>query len=223
MPRIHPPLERPIRVGALVGVVLAGGEGRRLGAGVVKPLRHLGGRPLIEHALARLRPQVTAAAISTHGDPAPFERFGVPVVTDAVAADADGRRPGPLAGVLAAMEWARRHHPFSPWLLTVPVDVPFLPLDLTAYLAGHMHVPEAEILSVRYRGRGHPAIAVWSTELLPALRQAVVEAGTRSIRRFAETRDVAVFDWPRRRGDPFLNVNTPADWARAEAIARDGG
>ena len=220
MPRIHPPLERPIRVGALVGAVLAGGEGRRLGPGIEKPFRRLHGKPLVEHALARLRPQVAGIMISTHGDPARFERFGVPVVSDTVAADPDGRRPGPLAGVLAAMDWARRQHPFSPWLLTVPVDVPFLPLDLTAYLAGHMHVPEAEILAVRYRGRVHHAIAVWSTELLPALRQAVIEHGTRSIERFAATRETAVFDWPRRRGDPFLNINTPADWARAEAIAR---
>ncbi len=222
MPRIHPPLERPIRVGALVGAILAGGEGRRLGPGVEKPFRRLSGTPLIEHAMARLRPQVAGLVISTHGDAARFARLGVPVVSDSVAADADGRRPGPLAGVLAAMTWARQAHPFSPWLLTVPVDVPFLPLDLTAYLAGHMHVPEADILSVRYRGRVHHAIAVWSTELLPALHKAVVEEGARSIERFAADHNTSVFDWPRRRGDPFLNINTPADWARAEAIARGG-
>ncbi|HKU97171.1 MAG TPA: molybdenum cofactor guanylyltransferase MobA [Vineibacter sp.] len=222
MPRIHPPLERPIRVGALVGAVLAGGEGRRLGPGTEKPLRRLHGTPLIAHALSRLQPQVAGLVISTHGDPARFERFGAPVVSDTVAADPDGRRPGPLAGVLAAMAWARRQHPFSPWLLTVPVDVPFLPLDLTAYLAGHMHVPEAEVLTVRYRGRVHHAIAVWSTELLAPLEQAVA-GGTRSIERFANTRKTAVFDWPRRRSDPFLNINTPADWQRAEAIARHLG
>jgi molybdopterin-guanine dinucleotide biosynthesis protein A len=217
MPRIHPPLERPIRVGALVGTVLAGGEGRRLGPGAEKPFRRLHGKPLIEHAVERLRPQVAAVVISVHGDAGRFARFGVPVVSDTVGADADGRRPGPLAGVLAAMAWARRQHPFSPWLLTVPVDVPFLPLDLTAYLAGHMHVPEAEILTVRYRERVHHAIAIWSTELLPDLTRAVVEEGARSIERFAATRETATFDWPRRRGDPFLNINTPADWARAEA------
>jgi molybdopterin-guanine dinucleotide biosynthesis protein A len=221
MPRIHPPLERPIRVGALVGAVLAGGEGRRLGPGVEKPFRRLHGKPLIVHALDRLRPQVAGVVISTHGDVAPFQRFGVPVVCDTVVPDSDGRRPGPLAGVLAAMAWARRQHPFSPWLLTVPVDVPFLPLDLTAYLAGHMHVPEAEILTVRYRGRVHHAIAVWSTELLPALEQAVTVDGVRSIERFASGRETAALDWPRRRGDPFLNINTPADLARAEALARD--
>ncbi|HJQ55468.1 MAG TPA: molybdenum cofactor guanylyltransferase MobA [Vineibacter sp.] len=220
MPRIHPPLEPPIRVGALVGAVLAGGEGRRLGPGIAKPWRRLHGRPLIEHTLARLRPQVAAVVVSAHDNAAEFARLGVPVVGDSVAADPDGRRPGPLAGVLAAMTWARQHHPFSPWLLTVPVDVPFLPMDLTAYLAGHMHVPEAEILSVRYRGRVHHAIAVWSTELLPELERAVRQGGVRAIERFAATREAAVLDWPRRRADPFLNINTPADWARAEAIAQ---
>ncbi|MCW5747593.1 MAG: molybdenum cofactor guanylyltransferase [Alphaproteobacteria bacterium] len=222
MPRIHPPLERPIRVGALVGAVLAGGEGRRLGPGIEKPFRRLHGKPLIEHTLERLRPQVAAIVVSAHGDAARFARLGVPVVTDTIGPDPDGRRPGPLAGVLAAMTWARQHHPFSPWLLTVPVDVPFLPLDLTVYLAGHMHVPEAEILTVRYRGRVHHAIAVWSTELLPALRHAVHEEGTRGIERFAAAHETAVFDWPRRRGDPFLNINTPADWMRAEVLASRG-
>jgi molybdopterin-guanine dinucleotide biosynthesis protein A len=204
-------------VGALVGAILAGGEGRRLGPGTEKPFRRLHGKPLIDHVLARLRPQVAGVVISAHTDPGRFERLGVPVVSDTVAPDPDGRRPGPLAGVLAAMDWARRTHPFSPWLLSVPVDVPFLPLDLTVYLAGHMHVPEAEILTVRYRGRVHHAIAVWSTELLPALTKAVVEQGVRSIERFAGTRETAVLDWPRRPRDPFLNLNTPADWARAEA------
>jgi molybdopterin-guanine dinucleotide biosynthesis protein A len=219
MPRIHPPLERPIRVGALVGAILAGGEGRRLGPGIVKPLRRLHGKPLIEHTLARLRPQVTDVVISAHGEATGFARLGAPVVTDTIAPEPDGRRPGPLAGVLAAMQWARRAHPFSPWLLTVPVDVPFLPLDLTAYLAGHMHVPEAEILTVRYRGRVHHAIAVWSTELLPDLDRAVRADGVRAIERFAATRETAVFDWPRRHVDPFFNINTPADWPRAEAMA----
>jgi molybdopterin-guanine dinucleotide biosynthesis protein A len=100
----------------------------------------------------------------------------------------------------------------------VPVDVPFLPLDLTVYLAGHMHVPEAEILTVRYRERVHHAISVWSTELLPDLTRAVMEEGTRSIERFASTRETALFDWPRRASDPFLNINTMADLARAEAM-----
>lgn len=222
MPRIHPPLDRPIRVGALVGAVLAGGEGRRLGPGPEKAFRRFNGRPLIAHVLERLRPQVTDVAICGHLDAGRFARFRAPVLSDAVVADPDGRRPGPLAGILAALEWARRAHPFCPWVLTVPVDVPFLPPDLTAYLAGHMHVPEAEVLAVRYRGRVHHTVAVWSVELLPDLRRAVVDEGERSVRAFAARRESAVFDWPRRARDPFLNLNTPADWSRAEAWAASG-
>jgi molybdenum cofactor guanylyltransferase len=142
--------------------------------------------------------------LSAHGDAGPWRGFDVPVVLDSLPRDPDGRRPGPLAGVL----------------LTVPSDVPLLPTDLTVYLGGHMHVPEADVLAVRYRGRTHHAIAIWKVELLDALREAVVEEGVRSIEAFARRHDFATLDWPRRASDPFLNVNTPEDLARAEALLR---
>lgn len=220
MPRIHPAIARPIRVGGLIGAVLVGGEGRRMGAGPPKPLRLLAGRPMLAHVVERLRPQVMDLVLSAHGEAGPWRGFEAPVVLDSLPPDPDGRRPGPLAGVLAALEWMRRHHPAAAWLLTVPADVPLLPVDLTVYLAGHMHVPEADVLAVRYRGRTHNAIAVWRVELLDALRRAVIEEGVRSIEVFARRHDFATLDWPRRASDPFLNVNTPEDLARAEALLR---
>lgn len=220
MPRIHPAVVRPIRVGGLIGAVLVGGEGRRMGAGPPKPLRLLAGRPMLAHVIERLRPQVMDLVLSAHGDAAPWRGFDAPVVLDSLPQDPDGRRPGPLAGVLAALGWMRRHRPAAAWLLTVPADVPLLPADLTVYLAGHMHVPEADVLAVRYRGRTHNAIAIWRVELLDALRRAVTEEGVRSIGDFVRRHDFATFDWPRRASDPFLNVNTPEDLARAEALLR---
>src|SRR5437588_1911275 len=142
----------PVRSGALVGVVLAGGEGRRMGEGVKKPLRLLGGKPMVAHVVERLRPQVMDLVIvANDADPA-YRRLGVPVIPDPPdiqkAAEREGRRLGPLAGILAGMEWALANHPHAGWILTAPADVPFLPLDLTVRLCGHMHVPEPDVLAV---------------------------------------------------------------------------
>src|SRR3981081_2441870 len=130
----------PVRAGALVGVVLAGGGGRRMGRGaggrwgrgVRKPLRKLGGRPMVAHVVERLRPQVMDLVVVAN-DPLPGLRaLKVSVIPDPPdvqrAAQRDGRRLGPLAGILAGMEWAREHHPHAGWILTAPADVPFLPL-----------------------------------------------------------------------------------------------
>src|SRR5215472_4565337 len=105
----------PVRASALVGVVLAGGEGRRMGPGVPKALRRLGGKPMVAHVVERLRPQVTDLVVVAN-DPMPhLRRLGVPVISDPpdvrAAARREGRRLGPLSGILAGMEWAKRHHP----------------------------------------------------------------------------------------------------------------
>src|SRR5277367_3982418 len=155
----------PVRAGALVGVVLAGGEGRRMGPGLLKPLRLLGGKPMVAHVVERLRPQVMDLVVVAN-DPSPvFRTLDVPVIADPPdvqrAARREGRRLGPLAGILAGMEWAVKNHPHCGWILTAPADVPFLPLDLTVRLCGHMHVPEPDVLAVS----GEHAVAIWSVKL----------------------------------------------------------
>lgn len=210
----------PVRSGALVGVVLAGGEGRRMGEGVKKPLRLLDGKPMVAHVVERLRPQVMdLVVVANDPDPA-FVRLGVPVVADPPdvrsAADREGRRLGPLAGVLAGMEWALEHHPHAGWILTAPADVPFLPLDLTVRLCGHLHVPEPDVLVVRHGGHREPSLAVWSVKLVDDLRRALLEEGVRRVGQFAERHAAAELAWP---GDAaaFMNVNTPEELSAAEA------
>eukprot|EP01034_Spumella_vulgaris_P007013 gene7013-8937_t len=120
----------PVRSGAVVGVILAGGEGRRMGPGPLKPLRPLAGKPMIAHVVERLRPQVMDLVIVANDPDPAFKSLHVPVVADAPdiqrAARREGRRLGPLAGILAGMEWALKHHPHSGWILTAPADMPFL-------------------------------------------------------------------------------------------------
>jgi molybdopterin-guanine dinucleotide biosynthesis protein A len=220
----------PVRAAALVGVVLAGGEGRRMGTGLLKPLRQLGGRPMVAHVVERLRPQVMDLVVVAN-DPLPGLRaLKVPVIADPPdvqrAARREGRRLGPLAGILAGMEWARAHHPHVGWILTAPTDVPVLPLDLTVRLCGLMHVPEPDVLMVRHGNRLEHGLAVWSVRLAADLRRAVLEEGVRRVEEFARRYRLAELAWPGGEA-PFLNVNTPDDltlasrqWARARPRSR---
>jgi molybdopterin-guanine dinucleotide biosynthesis protein A len=205
-----------VRSGALVGVVLAGGEGRRMGEGVPKPLRPLGGKPMIGHVVERLRPQVMDLVIVANDPDPAYRRFGAPVIPDPSdiqrAAEREGRRLGPLAGILAGMEWALANHPHAGWILTAPADVPFLPLDLTVRLCGHMHVPEPDVLAVR----DEHALALWSVKLAADLRHAILEEGLRRVEGFARRHNYAELVWP---GDTaaFVNINTPDELSAAEA------
>lgn len=215
----------PVRSGALVGVVLAGGEGRRMGPGPLKPLRPLGGRPMVAHVVERLRPQVMDLVVVAN-DPAPaFRALKVPVIADPPdiqrAAKREGRRLGPLAGVLAGMEWSLEQHPHAGWILTAPADVPFLPLDLTVRLCGLMHVPEPDVLMVRHGKRREHTLAVWSVKLVRDLRHAILEEGVRRVDEFARRHVFEELHWPGGAA-PFLNVNTPAELTVAAARLAPG-
>ena len=148
-----------------------------MGPGVPKPLRRLGGCPLVAHVVERLRPQVMDLVIVANKSDSALRRLA-PVIADPPDIRAvgrrEGRRLGPLAGILAGMEWAQKHHPHAGWILTAPADLPFLPQDLTVRLCGHMHVPEPEVLAVR----GEHALAVWSVRLASDLRRALLPPGT---------------------------------------------
>jgi len=213
----------PVRSGAMVGVVLAGGEGKRMGPGPLKPLRRLAGRPMVAHVVERLRPQVMDLVVIANAPDPAFRALKVPVVSDPADIQraarreegSKGRKLGPLAGILAGMEWAAKHHPHAGWILTAPADVPFLPLDLTVRLCGHMHVPEPDVLMVRHGRRREHTIAVWSVKLAADLRRALLEEGVRRVEDFARRYDFAELAWPGAAA-PFLNVNTPAEFALAE-------
>ncbi|MCB1389491.1 MAG: molybdenum cofactor guanylyltransferase MobA [Rhodobacteraceae bacterium] len=185
----------------VAAVILAGGRATRMGGGD-KPLRMLRGEPLLAHVVTRVAPQVEAMAISANGDPGRFAAWRLPVLADTAPG-----LPGPLAGVLAGMDWAAGLG--LDRVLSVPGDTPFLPADLVVRLARH---PFAMAESA---GRRHPVVALWPVALRVPLRQALA-AGERRVGRFAAeygARAVA-FDAPE---DPFFNVNTPEDLDAAQA------
>jgi molybdopterin-guanine dinucleotide biosynthesis protein A len=195
-----------------------------MGPGPLKPLRRLGDRPMVAHVVERLRPQVMDLVVVAN-DPLPGLRaLHVPVIADPPdvqrAARREGRRLGPLAGILAGMEWAKAHHPHAGWILTAPADVPFLPLDLTVRLCGLMHVPEPDVLMVRHDARREHTLAVWSVRLAGDLRRALLQEGLRRVEHFAQRHRFAELEWP-GAGAPFLNVNTPAELSvAANRLAR---
>jgi molybdopterin-guanine dinucleotide biosynthesis protein A len=193
-----------------LGAVLAGGLARRMGGGD-KPLRDLGGKPLLRHVLDRVGPQVAATVLNANGDPARFAGFGLPVVPDGVP-----DHPGPLAGVLAALDWAAAERPGLPWVLTAPGDCPFLPLDLAVRLHAAREAAGSPLACAGTPGRTHPPVGLWPVALRGALREALL-AGERKIDRWTARFGCAVAEWAPEPVDPFFNANAPDDLAAAEA------
>lgn len=188
-----------------LGVLLAGGLARRMGGGD-KGLAWLGGEPLLAHVIRRIGPQVASLALNANGDPVRFAGFGLPVLADTVPG-----HPGPLAGVLAGMIWAKAQG--AGQVLTVPTDAPFLPRDLVERLAAAA-APVAVATSGDWT---HPTVSLWSVELAAALESAL-RAGTRKVMDFQAAHGAVAVDWPMQPYDPFFNVNTPADVAAAETM-----
>lgn len=196
----------------VAGVLLAGGRSRRFGGGD-KCLRAFGGGTLLGEAIARLGPQVSPLVISANGDPARFARFGLPVV-----ADGSCDFSGPLAGILAGMEWAAAHAPASRWVVSVPGDTPFIPHDLVARLHASVGGGAADAACVASGGRLHPVIGLWAVALAPALRRAMHSEGLRRAGVWAERCRLAVVEYPAEPVDPFFNINRPEDLRRAERL-----
>jgi molybdopterin-guanine dinucleotide biosynthesis protein A len=198
--------------GRPVGLILAGGKSQRMGGGD-KGLLRLWRRSMVEHVADRVRPQVRALALNANGNPRRFHRLALEVLADPVPG-----HPGPLAGVLAGMRWARVRHPTAPYLLTVPTDAPLLPLDLVARLRAALEGSTAAIACAASGGQSHPVIALWPVALADDLVQ-VLAAGQHGVGEFAARHGVIAVDFPTENGDPFLNINTQADLARAARLA----
>jgi molybdopterin-guanine dinucleotide biosynthesis protein A len=188
-------------------MILAGGQSRRMGGGD-KCLLPLNGRPLLAHVVGRIAPQVAALALNANGDATRFAGFGLPVVADDAADFA-----GPLAGILAALDWAAQNQPTVPAVLTVPADTPFLPRDLLARLAA-----KGAPAVARSAGRIHPVVGLWPLSMRDRLRSALREEGLRKAEDWTTRLAPAVVDFDAGPVDPFFNINTPEDLARAAAL-----
>lgn len=207
----------PAARGPIVGVLLAGGLARRMGGGD-KCLRELAGRPLLDHVIARVAPQVDRLVLNANGDPHRFASYGLPVASDVIEGFA-----GPLAGVLTGMVWARAQAPGVRRILTVPTDAPFLPADLVVRLAQAVAGDETAIACAASGGRTHPVVALWPVALADDLRRALVDEGLRRIDVWTARHRLHVVEWPDQPIDPFFNANRAGDLAAAERLLQAQG
>jgi len=200
------------------GVLLAGGLARRMGGGD-KPMRRIGGRTILERVIARLTPQCDELILNANGDPARFASFGLTVIPDTVE-----NFPGPLAGILAGLDWTAANRPEIEWVLSAAADCPFLPRDLVARLHRARIEEKAELAVAASDGQSHPVIGLWAVALREELRHALVVEDVRKIDRWTARYRLATVEWPVDAFDPFFNANTMDDIATAERLAvLDGG
>ncbi|NNK79701.1 MAG: molybdenum cofactor guanylyltransferase MobA [Litoreibacter sp.] len=196
------------------GVILAGGQSRRMGGGD-KGLQMLGGQSLLSRVVARLEPQVSEIALNANGDPARFDAFGLPVIADSVEGFA-----GPLAGVLAGLDWA--HERGHTHIVTAAADTPFFPCDLVPRLL--LAAEEAPIVLAATpdpkRGLArHPTFGLWPVRLREDLRASLAD-GVRKIVQWTDKHGTGIARFEAEPFDPFFNVNTPEDMIRAEEILK---
>ncbi len=190
----------------MVGLVLAGGQGKRLG-GRDKAMVFFQARPLISHVLDRLSPQLGRMAISANGDPARFADIGLPVLADRFS------DKGPLAGVHAGLIWATAISAQA--VITASVDCPFLPGDLVSRLILASGPDHSRPAFARAGGRDQPTMALWPVGLLPKLEEHLSSGAPPRLAQFLIGQAAMVADFGDTNG--FDNINTPEDLSRAEA------
>ncbi|MGY6697243.1 MAG: molybdenum cofactor guanylyltransferase MobA [Roseinatronobacter sp.] len=198
---------------AALGVILAGGQATRMGGGD-KGLRLVAGKPLLAHVIDRIAPQVAGLALNANGDPARFGMYGLPVVPDSLP-----DWPGPLAGVLAGMDWAAEQGASS--VVSVAADTPFFPHDLVACLQAAAGPSGLALAGSRVAGKlwRHPTFGLWPVALRDDLRSAL-QGGLRKVVLWTDAHDAGCAEFGADPFDPFFNINTPEDIETAEALVR---
>jgi molybdenum cofactor guanylyltransferase len=196
----------------ILGVILAGGLASRMGGGD-KGLKTIGGRTILDRVVQRIGSQVERLIISANGDAERLADFDLPVIPDSLP-----DRPGPLAGILAAMDFAAEMTPAN-LVLSVAGDCPFLPTDLAPRLRALRTLHESRIVVAHSGGMAQPTIALWDISLRHDLRKALSHEGLRKIDLFTARYPTSQCEWMDEPYDPFFNANTPDDLVLAESIA----
>ena len=196
-------------------VILAGGLARRMGGGD-KPLLMLSGRTMLDRVVDRIGAQAHRTVLNANGDPARFASSGLPVAQDGIPGNA-----GPLAGILAGLEFFRDHHPDIDAMVSIAGDTPFFPDDLVETLLGGR--PEGGIALAQSGDRVHPVFGLWPVALADDLRYFLTVEDNRKVLAFVDRHPNASVSFPMAGAgeastDPFFNVNTPEDLAKAESI-----
>jgi molybdenum cofactor guanylyltransferase len=197
---------------ATLGVILGGGLARRMN-GIDKALLKLNGRPLLSHVLERLAHQCEGMILNANGDLTRFKEWDLPVVPDSVSG-----HPGPLAGILAALEWTALHRPSLEWVVSVPTDTPLIPTDLVQRLHEARHEGSQPLACASSGSQDHFVIGLWPVRLCHDLRRALVDKNMRRVEDWMRLHGMVRAEWPATPSDPFFNINTPEDLAQAQGL-----
>ena len=203
-PSIHP--MKP------AGAILAGGRSRRMD-GKLKALLDLSGKPLLKHVINRVNSQVERLYLSVEQPVDALARYGLTQVCD------PRKDAGPLVGLLTILQ---EMEPGNDWLLLVPCDAPFLPLDLAARLLDRALETERPGAVVSYESEIQPTFSIWNRTLLPRLEQGVMVRNMKGFKQFLRETELAVLDWPVAEPSPFFNINDPADLRQASRLLVPG-
>lgn len=202
----------------VIGIVLAGGRSSRMG-GSDKALLPLGGRPLLDHVIERLRPQAGEIVLNANDDPVRFAPFGLPLAPDHLTG-----HMGPLAGIHAGLAWAKANRPESRFVITAAVDTPFFPADLVSRFCAATNMGDPKLVVARSDSGVHPVFGLWPVSLMSDLEESL-RRGARKALDFVTTHQAKEVTFPLleiggRAVDPFFNINRPEDLAEAEALLR---
>lgn len=195
-----------------LGLILAGGLARRMGGGD-KGLIEIGGKSILDRAIERLSSQTSRIIINANGDAARFSFTGLPVVPDDIPDFA-----GPLAGVLAGLDWAAANSPESEYVISAPGDCPFLPRELVQRLERARQESGKPLSCAKSGDWRHPVVGLWPVTLRADLRHALMEENLHKIEVWTARHGVGIAEWPDNPVDPFFNVNKPEDANRANEI-----
>ncbi len=196
-------------------VILAGGLARRMG-NIDKAFVLLAGKPLLVHVLDRMKPQTSEIIINANGDHSRFSATGLPVIADTIKGFA-----GPLAGILAAMEWVQNHRPKTRWIVSVPVDTPFVPVDLITRFCAAIDHNEADLACATSNDRHHPVVGMWPVALADNLRKAIIEEDLRKVDLWTGRFNLVHTEFDNQTFDPFFNINRPQDIKKAELALQE--
>lgn len=197
-----------------VGVILAGGQSRRMGGGD-KCLLYLHEKTLVQHTLDRAKPQVNTLLLNCNGEEARFNFVGLPIVKDIF----EGWR-GPLAGIHASLNWMAENHPSSKWLASFAADTPFFPEDLVARLLEHAEKNGCEVVVATHKNEMQPLFALWNISLLHKLEGHLQNNGNPKMQAWIKSQEYICVEFEKVYQDPFFNINTPADYDAAEYMIR---
>jgi molybdenum cofactor guanylyltransferase len=180
-----------------------------------KALIEIGGKTILSRVIETLERQCESVILNANGDTSRFTPFGLPVVSDDIPDFA-----GPLAGILAGLDWLAAHRPDREWMVSVPGDCPFLPSDLVARLHQVREQAGKPLACAKSGDWRHPVVGLWNVKLRENLRRAIVDEDLHKIEIWTARHGIAIAEWPDHPIDPFFNVNTPEDRDRANEIAR---